>query len=295
MEVLLLEILVGAWVFFLGASLGSFANVVAWRMPRGMSFTSGRSHCPHCGQPVRSYDNIPIVSWLILRGRCRDCASPIPIRYWAAEVLFGAILLGVYLVEVRSGGANLPDNPAPAAVDLITLFSRPPWPILAVAAWHAVLLCLLATAGLMRSMDRSPPVLYWFLCRITGLIVILGVHFLSIAVRLPGIPNILNALPGLLIGEVLDYLVARSVRRDQPSSEKSSPRSGEWRLVGLSLGWTSLVVIAPVTLILTKLTPTRWRRASWTGWYLLLVTILFLSFWREIDSIADRLISLITS
>ena len=71
----------------LGAIVGSFLNVVIWRLPRGESLAKPGSHCPHCGTPVKGYDNVPIVSWLILRGRCRHCGSPISGRYPLVEAL----------------------------------------------------------------------------------------------------------------------------------------------------------------------------------------------------------------
>src|SRR4051794_26716557 len=79
----------------LGLAIGSFANVVAYRLPRGESLSHPPSHCPSCGHPIRPYDNIPVVSWLVLRRRCRDCRTPISPRYPLVEaatgVLFGAV------------------------------------------------------------------------------------------------------------------------------------------------------------------------------------------------------------
>jgi leader peptidase (prepilin peptidase) / N-methyltransferase len=82
-----------AAMFVFGLLLGSFANVVIWRFPRGESLSSPGSHCPSCGAPVRWYDNIPVVSWLLLRGRCRSCGQPIASRYPAVELLSGVLWL----------------------------------------------------------------------------------------------------------------------------------------------------------------------------------------------------------
>ncbi|WP_084103669.1 A24 family peptidase [Demequina sp. NBRC 110056] len=68
-------------VALLGLGIGSFLNVVAWRVPRGESVTHPRSACPGCGHPVRARDNVPVVSWMVLRGKCRDCGEPISVRY----------------------------------------------------------------------------------------------------------------------------------------------------------------------------------------------------------------------
>lgn len=72
---------------FIGASLGSFLNVVIWRVPEGMSIVTPSSHCPKCNSPIRWYDNIPILSWLLLRGKCRGCRQPISVRYPLVESL----------------------------------------------------------------------------------------------------------------------------------------------------------------------------------------------------------------
>jgi leader peptidase (prepilin peptidase)/N-methyltransferase len=68
-----------------GLVIGSFLNVVIWRVPRGESLVRPPSHCPVCGNPVRPKDNIPVLSWLMLRGRCRDCSAAISPRYPLVE------------------------------------------------------------------------------------------------------------------------------------------------------------------------------------------------------------------
>lgn len=99
MTAVFLAILVG-WIAILGAAFGSFFNVVIWRVPEGMSLISPPSHCPKCGARVRPFDNVPILAWLWLRGRCRDCKAPISVRYpfveflcCAVAALFGASIL----------------------------------------------------------------------------------------------------------------------------------------------------------------------------------------------------------
>jgi leader peptidase (prepilin peptidase)/N-methyltransferase len=82
-----------ALVFVFGLIVGSFLNVVIYRVPRGESIVRPRSRCPGCGHEIREYDNIPVVSWLILRGRCRDCHEPISARYPAVELFTGLIFV----------------------------------------------------------------------------------------------------------------------------------------------------------------------------------------------------------
>lgn len=83
------------FIFILGASIGSFLNVCIYRLPLNQSIVSPSSHCPYCNTPLRFYDNIPVISFLILRGRCRTCRSKISIQYVSVEILnaFGYIFL----------------------------------------------------------------------------------------------------------------------------------------------------------------------------------------------------------
>lgn len=79
----------------LGLLVGSFLNVVIWRVPRGESVVRPRSRCPSCDAPIRERDNIPVLSWLLLRGRCRDCAAPISARYPLIEAATGLLFAGL--------------------------------------------------------------------------------------------------------------------------------------------------------------------------------------------------------
>jgi leader peptidase (prepilin peptidase)/N-methyltransferase len=83
----------------LGAILGSFLNVVVHRLPRHESLVTPASHCPKCGTPVKPYDNIPVLSWLLLRGRCRSCSEPISPRYPFVEALTAALCAGAVLAH----------------------------------------------------------------------------------------------------------------------------------------------------------------------------------------------------
>jgi leader peptidase (prepilin peptidase)/N-methyltransferase len=81
----------------LGLVIGSFLNVVIWRVPRDESVVSPPSHCPHCDQEIAPYDNIPVISWLVLRGHCRRCGAGISIRYPLVELACGALWVAMAL------------------------------------------------------------------------------------------------------------------------------------------------------------------------------------------------------
>jgi leader peptidase (prepilin peptidase)/N-methyltransferase len=88
-----------AFSALVGLVVGSFLNVVAYRLPRGESLVSPGSHCPGCGEPVRVYDNVPILGWLLLRARCRACGQPISAQYPLVEALCAALAVAVVLVK----------------------------------------------------------------------------------------------------------------------------------------------------------------------------------------------------
>ncbi|MFN3870949.1 MAG: prepilin peptidase [Aquificaceae bacterium] len=84
-------------IFIFGSIFGSFYNVLIYRIPRGMSIVSPPSHCGACGKPIKWYDNIPILSYIWLRGRCRHCGSKISIRYPLVEAFSGLLLVVCFL------------------------------------------------------------------------------------------------------------------------------------------------------------------------------------------------------
>jgi leader peptidase (prepilin peptidase) / N-methyltransferase len=134
----------------LGLAIGSFLNVVIHRVPAGLSVVRPPSGCPACGQEIRARDNVPVLSWLLLRGRCRDCQAPISRRYPVVELATAALFAGV---AVRFG--DTAETPiywvfvaclvAVSAVDLDT--QRIPTPILvATVALGAPILAVAAFA-----------------------------------------------------------------------------------------------------------------------------------------------------
>lgn len=129
-----------AWyviAFILGLAFGSFANVVVWRFPRGESLSVPGSHCPSCNHPIRWRDNIPVLSWLVLRARCRDCGAPIHWRYPSIELLTALL----WVLAVREFGASAQAVVAAAAFYLLLILAfidldlrRLPNPIVATLA-----------------------------------------------------------------------------------------------------------------------------------------------------------------
>ena len=88
--------LIYLFIFILGSAIGSFLNVVIYRIPREKSIISPPSSCPNCGERIKPYHNIPILSWIILKGKCANCKSPISIRYPLIELLTGVLAVLIY-------------------------------------------------------------------------------------------------------------------------------------------------------------------------------------------------------
>jgi leader peptidase (prepilin peptidase)/N-methyltransferase len=102
---------IASFAFVGGMMAGSFVSVVAHRVPRGQSIVGPRSKCPSCGAQIAAYDNVPVLSWVLLRGRCRRCGEPISARYPVLELGLGAAFLATVLV--------LWDHPAQLAMGLV--------------------------------------------------------------------------------------------------------------------------------------------------------------------------------
>lgn len=100
-----MEAAVAAIALVVGLAVGSFLNVLAYRLPLGRSVATPGSACPSCGEPIAWYDNVPLVSYLILRGRCRHCGATIGVRYPAVELATGLLFAGCVLAFGLSGRA----------------------------------------------------------------------------------------------------------------------------------------------------------------------------------------------
>lgn len=148
---LLLPLLV-PFAALLGLIVGSFLNVVIYRVPADLSVVSPRSACPKCETPIRGRDNIPVLSWLLLRGKCRDCSEPISARYPAIEIITSALFAGVAWWSLEQVPALTPLFLYLTAIG-VALFmidldcKRLPWKI--VWPSQPVVLALLVLAGFL--------------------------------------------------------------------------------------------------------------------------------------------------
>lgn len=142
----LIDATIVAWLIYFCSSIGSFLNVVAWRMPRGEGI-GGRSHCPRCANTLKTRDNVPVLGWISLGGRCRFCSLPISRRYPIVEALVGVSLTLVGITQLYS--LSLP-------AQLVHAHGGPLWTpqvsptVLIILTYHAIALSTLWAMTLIR-------------------------------------------------------------------------------------------------------------------------------------------------
>jgi leader peptidase (prepilin peptidase)/N-methyltransferase len=158
-------------VFLIGSALGSFLNVCAHRLPYEKSVLWPGSHCPSCFQAIRWYDNLPLVGYWLLRGRCRDCGVRFSIRYFLVELFTGLAFAGLFYAEVVRNVLAIPYVGAQAhrvVLGLTTPFSHPRLWLL--FAWHATLLSFLIVATLCDLQHMEIPLSVTVTGTVVGLI-----------------------------------------------------------------------------------------------------------------------------
>lgn len=142
----LIDVVLVFWLMYFCSSIGSFLNVVAWRMPRGES-VGGRSHCPRCANDLLGRDNVPVLGWISLRGRCRFCSLPISSRYPIVEFLVGLTMTLVGFAELNR--LSLPN-------DIVHAHAGPAWsplwtgPMIGMMCYHATALSIGWAMALIR-------------------------------------------------------------------------------------------------------------------------------------------------
>ena len=162
------------WMTVVGGVIGSFLNVVVYRMPAGISISRPPSRCPKCETPIRAYDNIPVLGWLVLRGKCRNCKLSISARYPLVEATV-AVLFGILaFVTVTRTHAN---------ADVLIVFLRFLYYANAVA-------CLVALSLIDFDGHRFPRRLVLYSC-----LTILVPPMIRDDVRIWAMPNFLDGLP----------------------------------------------------------------------------------------------------
>lgn len=238
-----LELAYGLMILFaatFGGAVGSFLNVVIYRLPNGLSLISPPSHCPVCKTAICWYDNVPVFGWIMLRGRCRNCRCPISIRYPLVEAVTAAMFAALALVE----------NPLQAAYPC-----------------HVLLLSTLLCSALIEIDGHRPPIRLFLPTLAASVVVpLLWPVWQPTLTHHPEIATPFD-LPvgfaaGLVLGSLLHLIqVARQKNQAEPLKPPVAGLALGLIAVGTLLGWPSLTVItlASVGVYALLLVPARER------------------------------------
>lgn len=141
------------WFFYLGASIGSFINVVACRTPQKKTIVTRGSHCPFCDTPLNMIDNSPVFGWVFLRGRCRTCHLPISPRYLIMEIIVGLIFMVIGGIELIGNGMNIPFRDWSHGAGIVSTVFYPKWDLIGAVVAHCSLFAV-AVMLIGSQMDR---------------------------------------------------------------------------------------------------------------------------------------------
>jgi prepilin signal peptidase PulO-like enzyme (type II secretory pathway) len=267
-----------AWMFVIGSVIGSFLNVVIYRLPRGMSLLHPASSCPQCGHVIRWFDNVPILGWLWLRGRCRDCKAKISIRYPIVEAATAVIFVALaYTAVVAPYSAALrktqvaaeaaPPQPRGAQAEEASP-SIPTDRFFATYAYHLVLLCALLAAALIDFDGQKLPrrLITWP----SGVGILWAVYWPAVqALPLAGSADaegwlarliaFATCVVGMLAAVVLRLGIFRFMRAARPRELGLWNATLALYAVGAFLGFPAVIVIGGAALIwaLTTQDPSR--------------------------------------
>ncbi|MFO1062693.1 MAG: prepilin peptidase [Pirellulales bacterium] len=247
-----LDTVLALWFLSVGASIGSFLNVVVYRLPIGRTL-NGHSSCPYCRVPIHAADNIPVFAWLRLRGRCRACRLPISFQYPAVELLVGILFLIVYFAEFAGGGSNLPGGTGGGVRSGLINTDVSPKLLVRTLILLSGLSCLTA-AGLMviRSSRVAPSILIFTILvslaaagalpETTILNWRVGTGIAPIEKHLDAIATVLSGgLAGLLIGLITGPTLYSGAKRLQAGDKLSW--SVTCAAVGALFGWQTFPIV----------------------------------------------------
>jgi leader peptidase (prepilin peptidase) / N-methyltransferase len=210
------------WLFAIGAAVGSFMNVVVYRLPLGLSLVYPPSHCPKCQNRIPWYDNVPIFGWIMLRGRCRQCHNPISARYPIIEAVTATMFALVATVEI--------------------------YQINTIYPYHMLLLCTLLSTALIEFDGNRPPLRLFLPAFVVGLVAPVFWPALQLLVIRWAAPAPFTGVVGLAAGALLGDIVWLIRRSPKPTGLMFG-----LMCVGLFLGWQAVVIIAAGVAVLSAI------------------------------------------
>lgn len=283
-----LRVFLGIWLFAVGGCVGSFLNVVVLRMPAGIGIARTGSRCPVCLHSIRWYDNIPILSWLLLRGRCRDCGTSISIRYPLVEFLVAVMFVLLGLVEVLRAGSNLP-----LPVDAGRYFRFEPTATWSLFTFHIAAIVTLLGAALIERDRHAVPLRLLIPVLATGWLAAACFRFLhpvpatARAIDPTWLTGLVNASCGLVVGALLGAAASPAAARQpwRPAASRTAFLASA--IVGVFAGWQAaciVVVAAAAAFGFASFAGCVFSRMSRGPWLIYLVAALyvFLWYWRPL-------------
>lgn len=309
------EAFTAVWFFVLGATVGSFLNVVVYRTPRGQSLIWRRSTCPKCGSRISGRDNVPVLGWIWLNGKCRSCQMPISMRYPLVEAAVGGLFLLFYFVELLSGGRNLPVRIPNHYAGVVWIIFYTKWDLIGLFLFHCLLMVSLLAWSLIRydgervrwrsigttfTLAIAPLLIWPHLMLVPWQMGTSTMRDRSVmeALLSAGIGGITGAILGLT---TLWCLTARRSsafsepsRRLGPTQEREFPAG--LALVGVMLGWQAMLSVLPLTLMIhlaLRRAAQQWKISALSRWPLtgamLIAVMLQLLSWRFLShSLSNR-------
>lgn len=253
--------LVFAIFTYYGACIASFINVVANSLPRGRTVTTRASACPACGMTIRRIDNLPLISYLNLGARCRNCLSPIPIRYFLTELIGATIFGSLFVYELVTGATNVPGFKRYFYDGIVGIILYTKWPVIGIYLYHTALFsCLLMLSLMDIDRLRCPKWLAGIiLCTFAGLSIGFPTlqpikfyghlpDYFQAALPAPIIPVVtcvVGGFVGWFFTSIIQYLYNK--RKLIAVSGSGFPLAGT--LVGIVLGWQATVTILLLTTV----------------------------------------------
>lgn len=242
------EATTGILFFVLGCCVGSYLNVVIYRVPLKISVITKASHCPNCSTKILSRDNLPLVGWLKLRGCCRNCRVPVSARYPLLELTIGLLFLLLYFVELISGGTNLPVRPPNWYAGVVWILFYTKWDLVGLYAFHVLVLCaLFCWTMIQRDGHRVPARANAFTIMLTAFAVLICPHLLPFASEISSLrgPDLRSTVVVLFSGTAAGLVSGIVLRRLGGIPQQLFL----WPLIGIVYGWQSVIVITALVLV----------------------------------------------
>lgn len=261
----LANLFIAVWLWMFGANVGSFMNVVVFRLPRRSSITLPRSKCPRCGHKIRWYDNIPVVSWLLLRAKCRDCQGRISARYPLVEATVAFVFVALAFLEPM----RVSDHQVPYLLTLVPRRPQTMSTLFLMYFYQLILWCTTLCAGLISFDVREVPRKLFGPALLVGFVAPLACLQLRPIPYAPVVhwPHSVIAaadgIAGAVVGAMLGFVIyAAALHRRR---EHRNPTMLPLAITGLALGWQAVCGLAIATSIaelLAAIVGRIWRGAN---------------------------------